>query len=178
MSRRPAARGERGTSLVETLVAVVIVGVLAAVSMSAVIASIRSSSRIQEDAQGVQDVQPVMERLSRDVRSARAVDLASNASTLVLWIDSNSDYVRGSGETITWSVVGSDLQRSEGTTTVVEGRTLSGSLVLTYNPNGGTAATPAPTTNLVTAALTYDPQAGRYVSAKTLRIAVRLRNVA
>lgn len=85
-----------GITLVETLVAMVLLGVVGSITTAAVVASHQVLRVNSDEGQGLQDTQAVIERLGRDIRQARGVDPGATGSQLVLWIDNNSDYIRNS----------------------------------------------------------------------------------
>ena len=87
---------DTGITLVETLVAMVLLGVVGSITTAAVVSSHEVLRVNQDEGQGLQDTQTVIERLGRDIRQARGVDAGATGSQLVLWIDNNSDYIRNS----------------------------------------------------------------------------------
>ena len=85
---------DEGMTLVELLVAMVLVGVLGAIVSVAVLMSHKQVRIADDEATGLSDTRVVVERLGRDIRVSRGVDAGATESNLVLWIDYNSDYIR------------------------------------------------------------------------------------
>lgn len=184
MSRRWVPREDRGTTLVELLVSMVLMAVVSGVVMTAVMNTHRVFRSDDDEAQGLADVKTVVERLGRDIRDARGVDTGATNSQLTLWIDSNSNYRRENNEVVTWqildvsgstcTVVGHcNVVRSvQGGASVVEARTLISNFAFAYD-------IAAPATRLVTVTMQYDAVRGRYGTGnRTVTFQDRLRNVA
>jgi len=137
------------------------------------------------------DVRVAIERLARDIRDARGVTVSSDpnytatASQLTLWIDSNSDYIQQSGETITWKLVDAggghyNLVRTvKGGSAVTEARTLVSQVTFSYcDSTGACTATPS-TQNIdfVKVDMTYHATLGRTNSPPQHAVtSERLRN--
>jgi type II secretory pathway component PulJ len=184
---RPPFQREAGATLVEVLVAAVLLSVVSALCVSAITSAARSEVRIDDETQGLQDVQTVAERLSRDLRQARGVDSAANGLQLTIWVDANSDFVQTPDETITWCLrsgpgclVGAatgghyDVVRFTAAAPAVQqvvGRTVVNQLAFTYN------ATPVQNANQVSVDLTYDAIVNAAASPRHLVFQVRMRNV-
>lgn len=178
---------ERGVTLVEVLVASVLLTVVSGLATSALVQAARSQVRVDDETQGLQDVQTVAERLSRDLRQARGVDSTANGYRLTVWVDRNSDFVQTTDETITWclrsgsgcatgSATGGhyDVVRftaAAPTRQQVVGRTLVNQIAFSYN-----AASPV-NANQVTVDMTYDANTNGAASQKRLTFQVRMRNV-
>src|SRR5690349_2847914 len=89
---------DAGTTLVETLVAMLLLGVIGAIVLAATV-SVHKSQRVSDDeTRGQEDVAVVVDRLGRDIRDSRgvvcdgAVDDPTCVRHLQVWIDYNSNY--------------------------------------------------------------------------------------
>lgn len=185
-------------SLVELLVAMVLIGVLGAIVSAAVLMSQKQVRISTDEATGLADTRVVVERLGRDIRVSRGVDAGATRGNLVLWIDYNSDYIRNATaqpeEIITWSVVDNGsgeqfntLRSTAGGSVQTQARTLVSSLAFCYLtvPSDDPAdclATPlsaanAANTRLVTVTLQYDSALDYGSSARTSTFTERIRNV-
>lgn len=185
-----------GITLVETLVAMVLLGVVGSITTAAVVASHQVLRVNSDEGQGLQDTQAVIERLGRDIRQARGVDPGATGSQLVLWIDNNSDYIRNSttqpDEIVTWSLAsqgsGSEqyntLRSTAGGQAIVQSRTMVDAIAFCYQVAPGsvclgtplTAATAA-TARYVTVTLEYDALVGQGTATRITTFSERLRNV-
>jgi prepilin-type N-terminal cleavage/methylation domain-containing protein len=193
-----SVRNEDGMSLVELLVAMVLVGVLGAIVSAAVLMSQKQVRVSTDEATGLSDTRVVVERLGRDIRVSRGVDAGATESTLVLWIDYNSDYVRDAAsqadEIITWSVVDAGsgtqfntLRSTAGGQVQTQARTLVSSLAFCYlsAPSDDPAAclptplsaTDAANTRLVKVTLEYDSALNYGSGERTNTFTERIRNV-
>jgi prepilin-type N-terminal cleavage/methylation domain-containing protein len=191
-------KDDRGVTLVETLVAMILIAVVGTIVLRAVIDSNKLVRITNDQSQGLADVRVATERLSRDVRNARSVLcnptgtpsalLADTACAyhLQLWVDYNSDYVQQTSETVTWNLrTGAsagqyDLVRTvQGGAEVVEARTIVQNVAFTYDLAPGSTA-PAPGaahTSEVNVNMFYDAQVSGGTSTKTVSVTARLRNV-
>lgn len=199
-SFRERLRTTDGITLVETLVAMLLFSTLGGILTTVFISASKTQVRIGDEAQGLDDLRTVLERLGRDLRTSRGVETSATQSQLTLWLDSNSDYAEQcSSERITWRLVPQgdgthfNVQRVAGdpaspTSSTVVGHTLVDQVAFTY----GGATTPAipvtgPTvcgstyqisaTSSVGVRMTYDAIAGISAPAKTAQFTIRLRNV-
>lgn len=151
-------RRENGYTLVELLVAMVLLSVVGAMVTTAVISANKTLRRNENEAQGLADVRVVTERLSRDIEQARGVIAPASLlpgessrkeacqNRLSLWIDANGDYIQPAdgSETVTWILQGGagshfDVHRLVGPlgsplADVVEGRTLVSRVAFSYAP--------------------------------------------
>jgi prepilin-type N-terminal cleavage/methylation domain-containing protein len=175
--REQMARDD-GMSLIEVMVSMILVAVLGGVTFTAFQSLAKTQVRVSDESQGLQDVQTVVERLSRDLRAARGVDATASTSQLTIWIDANSDYVQTPAETITWKLrlnaVTShyDVLRIDGTNVeVVEGRTAVSLIAFSYN------GVPVKNSTVVTVDMQYDPITGGAATLKRAQFQVRMRNV-
>jgi hypothetical protein len=162
--------------------------------------SVNDTFRLTDDeATGLADTRTVVERLGRDIRAARGVDAGATKSTLVLWVDYNSDYIRSPsaqpGEIVTWSLISqgagstqyNTLRSTAGGTAVVQARTLVSDLAFCYLKVPSTnpadclptplSAANAAATRLVTVDLTYDSLVSSGGSQRTTSFSERIRNV-
>jgi prepilin-type N-terminal cleavage/methylation domain-containing protein len=182
---RAEAERDAGVTLVELLIVMVLMSVIGAITVTAVTNAARSQARISDDAQGLQDVQTVTERLGRDLRQARGVDSTATAYQLTIWIDKNSDFVQTPDETVTWclrSTSGCVVGAAAGThynvvrftadapaVQQVVGRTVVDQLAFTYS------AAPVQTSTLVSVKMTYD--ATGFAGKRNVEFRTRMRNV-
>ncbi len=140
----PQGRVDAGFTLPEMLVSMIIMGDLRHPGGLRLI-SVNETFRVTDDeATGLADTRTVVERLGRDIRAARGVDAGATESTLVLWVDYNSDYIRSPSaqpdEIVTWSLVSqgsgstqyNTLRSTAGGTAVVQARTLVSDLAFCY----------------------------------------------
>lgn len=185
---------DSGMTLVELLVAMVLIGVLGAIVSAAVLMSHRQVRIADDEATGLSDTRVVVERLGRDIRGSRGVDAGATESNLVLWIDYNSDYVRNTAsqadEIVTWSVVDqgtgqyNTLRQTAGGDVQIQARTLVSNLAFCYQtePDSPCLATPlssaaADSTRLITVTLEYDSLVGIATDSRTTSFTERIRNV-
>lgn len=189
--------GEDGVSLVEVVVTLALTSVLGVIVVLAVQNNHQLHRATADESSGLADVKTVVERLGRDIRSARSVDANATRSRLVLWVDSNSDSAKSADEIITWEVVPgpSDqynvLRTTQGGQPAVQARTLVDSLSFCYWAQPPSATTPSCTgslpvplsvesaadTRLVTTTLTYDAQVSSGTQARSQTFSSTLRNV-
>jgi prepilin-type N-terminal cleavage/methylation domain-containing protein len=193
---RASQEEESGFSLVELLVAMVLLGILGSVVAVAVSMSHRQLRVTDDEATGLSDTRVVVERLGRDIRGSRGVDAGATDSSLVLWIDNNSDYVRNptaqADEIVTWSLVSQGsgstrynaLRSTAGGTAVVQARTLVSDISFCYQsePDAACFATPlsaadAELTTLVKVTLQYDSTVEGATESRTTTFSERIRNV-
>jgi type II secretory pathway pseudopilin PulG len=187
---------DAGITLVETLVAMVLLGVVGSITTAAVVSSHDVLRVNQDEGQGLQDTQTVIERLGRDIRQARGVDAGATGSQLVLWIDNNSDYIRNSttqpDEIVTWSLASSGsgseqyntLRSTAGGQAVVQSRTMVDNIAFCYQTAPDTACLAVPLsaanaaqTRYVTVTLTYDALVDIAAGTRVTSFSERLRNV-
>ncbi|MEO8107974.1 MAG: hypothetical protein ABI720_11720 [Actinomycetes bacterium] len=184
-------------SLVELLVAMVLIGILGAIVSAAVLISHKQVRLATDESTGLSDTRVVVERLGRDIRVSRGVDAGASESNLVLWIDYNSDYVRDvaaqAEEIITWSVLeqangqSNTLRSTAGGVVQLQSRTLVSNLAFCYltEPSDDPAdcmATPLSTTDaantrLVKVTLQYDSALNYGSEERTNTFTERIRNV-
>lgn len=189
---------DAGMSLVELMIAVVILGVVGSVVAGTVVQVTRVFVNTQEEGQGLRDAKLVMDAVARDVREASNVvcdgvmpDGTSDAGCsrhLELWIDENANYLgppqsRDPQELVIWYVrkssddIHCDVIREQ------DGRTkvLANSLVVesasgqcrtffNYDPTNPEEA------SLVTVSMYYDPKTEGGVAERLASTSARLRN--
>ena len=190
---------DAGMTLVELLVAMVLVGVLGAIVSAAVMMSHDQVRVTTDEATGLSDTKVVVERLGRDIRGSRGVDPGATESSLVLWIDNNSDYVRNATaqpeEIVTWSVVAqgsgstqyNTLRSTAGGDVQVQARTLVNNLAFCYleqpEESGGVclgtplSAADAELVRLVKVELQYDALTATGTGDRYVTFYERIRNV-
>lgn len=192
MRRRLVPSGESGTTLVETMVAIVIMSVLGAIILAATIATQRSLRVSDNETNGQLDVALAVDLLSRDIRSARGVvcdqiapDITCQAH-LQLWIDANSNYKKDSGETITWRLrlasnnIHYDLVReTDSGSSKTAATTIVQNVAFTYDtqPKTTQPAPGQPTTRVVSVKMFYNANLSAGTSTRTVAFSTLLRNV-
>jgi prepilin-type N-terminal cleavage/methylation domain-containing protein len=178
-----------GVTLVEVIVAMFLMSVISGLVVVGVAQASRVLTHNDDENRGLQDAKVIMERLSRDIREARAVTCDAPltqtspprcADHLQLWIDTNSDYVEQPSEIVTWKVVPStsgqhyDVLRIVGTgssaTTKVEATSLIVGAIFGY---GGVQPEQA---SQVTIDLSYDAIINRGTSIRHAEFTAMLRN--
>ena len=113
--RRPLLHEDRGVTLVELMVSMLLVAFVSAAVVSGMTSAMRSANLHREDDQAVQDLRIAKERLTRELRTAAELQAAS-ASSITVWIDADATGDEDPGEVVTWEItsVGS-LTRSTDT---------------------------------------------------------------
>lgn len=190
--------GDRGVTLVEVLVVVVLLSVVGTLVTKAVVDSHKVVRVTDDQTQGLSDVRLAAERLGRDIRDARAV-LCNPSGTapalaaadpscqyhLQLWVDYNSDYAQQASETVTWQLATSarpnqyDLVRAVDGNQVVQARTIVTQVAFSYDRAPGSTVPMAGevSTELVNVNMTYDAVLKYGTTAKSVAFTGRLRNV-
>jgi Tfp pilus assembly protein PilW len=176
--------GDDGISLAEMLIGMFLTAVLGLIVMQAFIASSKGARHVADDGIVQQQQQTTAERLTRDLRVARGIDSTSTASQLVIWVDSNSDYARETGEVITWKLATASGQcrltraTDAGTNQIISFTIANAgcATAFAYYDGTGAVATSATATR-VDVDLSFQ---NRYSSAPARRsqFSVRMRNVA
>lgn len=188
--RTLARRAEdRGVTLVELLVAMALMSIVGMIMTAGFAAAGHANTVGQDEAQGLADVRTVIERLSRDVQSARAVTCDGAAwdptcqSHLQLWIDYNSNYkIDTSSEIVTWQLqampdhVHYEVVRTVGGISHVEATSLIVQVAFAYDKQPTNNSTSP--TQTVTTTMTYDSLVGTGTGSRNLSFTARLRNVA
>lgn len=203
MTTRQRGR-EDGFTIIELMVTISLLSVLGAVMLAGVQNNHALHRTTVDESFGLADVKTVVERLGRDVRSARSLYPGATESQLVLWVDKNSDYLQSSDEIITWQLVQQAedgvqynvIRSTEGGEPVIQARTVVSDIAFCYwkqsaDPTltdctgslpasaagGGLSVEDAAATRLVTTTTTYDFQPGAGVSERQVSFSSRLRNV-
>jgi type II secretory pathway pseudopilin PulG len=182
-------RDERGTTLVELLVMMVLISTLGMVLVTAFAATTRSSKVGEDESQGLSDTRTVIERLGRDIRDARGVTCDGTApdttcqSHLQLWVDYNSNYkIDTSTEVVTWQLqsLGDGHHYKVVRTVGGVSTTIATSLIVQVAFSYDQAPTNANTspTRTVTTSMTYDALYGLGAGSRDLTFTERVRNVA
>lgn len=115
-------RQSEGMTLIELLVAMVLLGVVSSLVVVGVQGAVRVMTHSDDENRGLQDAKIILDRLSRDIRQARGVvcdaeppepgDPVVDANGLPvrcpdyvqLWIDDDSDYLEDASEVVTWQL--------------------------------------------------------------------------
>ena len=182
----PGDPRDRGSSLPELLVVMVLTAVIGTLLTGAIAQAHRTLRASDDDARGLGDVRVLAEVLTRDLRSARGVlgvpqvttGLAATPSRLTLWVDRDADYVVDTVERVTWSAVPAadgvhqDVVRTtgDGGSRVVS-RALVASVLFEYD-----APAPYTASRTVGVNLVYDALGGG-AAQRSVDFDVRLRNV-
>lgn len=124
-------KGEKGFTLVELILAIVIVGIIAIAITAAFVPTMKVSVTVDTRKEALQGGRIAMERMLREIREARAISAGFTATSLT--------FTNAAGSTISYVVSGTSLQRN-GTdlTCCVD------TITLTYlKKDGSTATAPA-----------------------------------
>ena len=198
MSILQRLRHETGVTLIETLVVMLLLGVVGSLVTDAVISSSRNLTHVDDENTGLQDAKVILERMGRDLRDARGIvcdgglaDPAIVTSTdplcrahLQMWVDSNSDYARQESEVITWRLMSSsdgvhyDVYRIVGTGlngNVPISRREASTLIVNIAFDYDTSAAPNDA-QVVHIGMNYDAIVGRGTGFRKVAFSVRLRN--
>ena len=140
LTRRGRLGSDVGITLIELTVTISLISVLGSVMLYGVINNSQLHRLAADESTGLADVKTVVERLGRDIRSARSVYPGATTSQLVLWIDTNSDYLISDDEIITWQLVqqteGGEqfnvIRQTEGGDPTVQARTLVSDIAFCY----------------------------------------------
>lgn len=109
-------RTDSGMTLVEMLIAMVLIGAVSSLVVGAMTQVSRTFMHSNDEQQGLADAKTVLDRVARDVREARGIvcdggladptdstSLDPNcAAHLQVWIDDDSDYAEDPEEIVTW----------------------------------------------------------------------------
>lgn len=189
-TRRSAQPGDRGVTLVELLITMVLLSVVSTLVVAAVSQVARTFVHSDDENQGLADAKNVLDRVARDIRESRGVvcdgglaDPGDSTSAdpdctahLQLWIDGDSDYAQDSGEVVTWRLAKSadgehfDVWRIAASTQHKVASSLIVRTLFQYD-------TPAPQdASIVTMTMQYDAIVGVGVDLRTATTTARLRN--
>lgn len=187
--RRLPARPDSGFSLIELSIAMGLLMVLTAMTLTFAISARRAFVVADDEATGQTDVRTAVERLGRDIRSGRGIDLGATASRLELWIDTDSDYRRETNEIVVWELQPAgdgqfNVLRAENGVPTVTAETIIDQLAFCYRVDATSACLPTPlsATNaervrIVETTMRYDAELARGSNARNLIVVERLRNV-
>ncbi len=95
---------ERGFTLVELLIVVVIMGIVASAIPSVIVSTMRVESDQSELQQVIDDGRLSMTRIRQELREARRVLEGSSSDTLYFWVDGNQDAIVQPGELVCYRV--------------------------------------------------------------------------
>lgn len=195
---------DEGMTLIEVMVAMTLIGILGTVMVGGVRDNNKLNVITRDESNGLADVKTVVERLGRDVRSARSLSPGATESQLVLWVDLNSDYIKTDDEIVTWQLIQESeddvqynvIRQTEGGDPTIQARTLVSGIAFCYwtesaEPNqadctgslpatsasGGLTADDAARTRLVTTITTYDALPNAGTGTRQVAFSSRLRNV-
>lgn len=186
---RRGARADDGFTLVELTIAMGLMALLVTITLTLVISSRDVFVSTDDEATGQTDVRTAVERLGKDIRSARGLDLGATASRLKLWIDYDSDYRLDADEVVIWELQpnGSgqfDVRRNADGTSTTTAETIIDQLAFCYQVD---AASPCLTTPLSTVdanrvrvvrtTMRYDARLNTGSTARNLVVVERMRNV-
>lgn len=161
--RRTSAR-EDGFTLVET-VAASVVGILVLTTVLSVFLSAQRSENFQQGrAQGLDEIRLAMERMTKEIRQVQTVRAGSSAS--VLDVDT---FVEGTATHVIYRVTGTDLTRTEGSSTITLVTQLIGSSMFTYTPS-------ATSPSVITVTIRSRPTPNAPETTLVLTSEIKLRN--
>ncbi len=185
-----AGSDDRGMTLIELLVTMVLLGVVSTLVVVGVTQASRVLTHNDDENRGLQDAKVILDRLSRDIRQARGVvcDGAGGDTFckehLQLWIDSDSDYVEDDEEIVTWHLSDNpdgdhyDVWRTQGVGSATVTKRLQASALIVktlFYYDVGENVDPSPST-LVSLKMQYDAIVGRGTLIRDAAVSVRLRN--
>jgi Tfp pilus assembly protein PilW len=102
-TRRDLGQGEEGFTLVELVMATLGLMLISALMVTWFV-GVNSAERAQSDADtAVRQALEVRERITRDLRRARGVTMATVAEVRV-WLDDDGDEVQDTGEIVAWRI--------------------------------------------------------------------------
>lgn len=186
---RRLRRDDEGFSLIELTIAMGLMALLVTITLTLVISSREVFVSTDDEATGQTDVRTAVERLGKDIRSARSIDDGATASRLELWIDYDSDYRLDASEVVTWELqlnaAGQyDVRRNEDGTNVITAETIIDQLAFCYRiaANESCLASPlspadAKRVTVVETTMNYDARVGSGANDRNLIVVERLRNV-
>jgi prepilin-type N-terminal cleavage/methylation domain-containing protein len=190
MTRHGARPMDSGTTLIELMVTMVLLGVVSTLVVVGVAQAGRVLTHTDDENRGLQDAKVILDRLSRDIRQARGVvcDGAGGDTYckehLQLWIDEDSDYVEDPDEVVTWKLADNadgehfDVWRIQGISPATPTQKLQATALIVktlffYDVGADTDPSPA---RVVSLKMEYDAIVGRGTNIKEAAVSVRLRN--
>jgi prepilin-type N-terminal cleavage/methylation domain-containing protein len=183
--RRGARRSDAGLTLVELLVAMILLGVVGSLVTAAVVNASHALIHTEDENKGLQDAKVILDRMGRDVRQARGVVCDGAAADpqctyhLQLWVDSNSDYVQQDAEIITWKLEQNgehyDVWRVVGTGASAPRQRQASTLIVqtVFEYEQGVSIE---NSQIVKIDLTYDAKVGIGTKERNASFIARLRN--
>lgn len=183
---RDERRTDRGLTLVELLVTMMLLGVVGTLVTGAVASAARGLIHVDDENKGLQDAKVILERMGRDARHARSIECDGAASDptcaqhLQLWVDKNSDYVRSDSEIVTWQLEPSgdghfNVYRTLGTgasaVKQLQASTLIVETLFEYEPGK-----PVEESQIVRITVNYDAKVGLGTDQRQAEFVARLRN--
>lgn len=186
-SRR--CRDERGFSLIEVTIAMSMLVILMVMSLTMVVSVRKVFVTNDDEATGQTDVRTAVERLGRDIRSARGIDTGATASRLEIWVDSNSDYRRVASEIVVWELQAAgggqfNVLRAENGNATITAETIIDQLAFCYRIDATSpclstplSAADARRVRVVESVMRYDSRTTTGSNARNLVVTERLRNV-
>ncbi len=190
MSRlRKASRTDGGFTMIELSIAMGLMALLVTITLTLVISSREVFVSTDDEATGQTDVRTAVERLGKDIRSARGLDLGATASRLELWIDYDSDYRLDVDEVVTWELQSNgagqfDVRRTADGSNTITAETIIDQLAFCYRVDAASSclatplsATDAELVTLVETTMRYDARLGTGSNARNLIVVERMRNV-
>lgn len=166
-------RRASGFTLIELVVATVILGIMAAALAPLALSSLRAYRETVDDVAVLDKLRYATERLAREIREVNAITNASNTLT-------NFDFTSMASNSVVFTRTYFPDIGSESSNTVVRICTDSGNLTLSYN----SPATSCPdaqgkvlTNDLSTLTLSYFDQAGNSITTLPDKINVRSVNI-
>lgn len=187
--------GDRGVTLVETLITMILLGVVGTLVTAAVVQAGQSLTHVDDENKGLQDAKVILDRMSRDVREARGVTCDGGladpsdpgsadptcAAHLQLWVDTNSDYAQEASEVVTWRLEKNaddehyDVWRITGTGAAAKRQRQASTLIVKNVYHYQDDTQPAKS-QIVKIGLEYDAIVGRGTDTRRAALTVRLRN--
>lgn len=95
--------GEDGFTLIEMLVAIVILGVVAGATFTVVLSAQRSQRFTEQVQDATNDARLSVERIRQQLRMSRLVTTPSSASAMRFWVDENQDGLQDVGEILCYA---------------------------------------------------------------------------
>jgi prepilin-type N-terminal cleavage/methylation domain-containing protein len=189
--------GQRGMTLIELMIAVLLTGIILSMFVAAYMVVTRTDRQTSQDAQSLAQLRVATDRIERDLRQARRVYQDSNGSRLHLWVDSDRDNQQDLSERVTF-----ELTTDNGLAPVATGSAATlrrktdvvgaapmivstgmqmfpSSPTFAYSPTFTVAAAPSTAwtdTTLVSITLAADEAPGPYPGPRTLKTDLRMRN--
>lgn len=99
---------DEGISLVELAISSFILLIISAIMLTALLMASRTNQIVAEDTETLTTARIARARMEREIRQADEILAASSSSSVVLWLDTNNDDSKDTGEQITWEFVDQD----------------------------------------------------------------------